>query len=454
MFEILNSILFFIVAIGVLITFHEYGHFWVARRMGVIVLRFSIGFGPVIYRYEPKNSLTEFVVSAIPLGGYVRMLDETQDKVPERLLPFAFNRQPLYRRSAIVAAGPLANFLLAGLLYAATFMIGTEGLRPVVGSLVENGLAAKSGFRVGDELKSIDEKSIQSWSEHQFYLLDRIVSREPVQYQVLNDGQMRDARIDFADLGDVDLQSGSIDSVMGMFPATPAVLPIVDHVVAGYPAEAAGLRQGDEIRRVNEAQVTSWNDLVELISQSDAAVLNVHFSRDGVDYEAAIEPLVIERNGGQVKQIGIAVDVEKQLREANVMVTLRYGIFESLWKGFESMWATTVLTIKLLVSMITMQQSADSIGGPIAIAEHAGSAAQAGINNYLIFLALLSVSLGILNLLPIPVLDGGHLMFHLYEAISGSPPTEKMLIIANQIGVFLLVCLMGFAFYNDLTRIF
>ncbi len=452
--EIFNSVLFFVVAIGVLITFHEYGHYWVARRMGVIVLRFSVGFGPVIWRYQPKNSHTEFVLSAVPLGGYVRMLDESQQEVPEEYLPEAFNRQPLYKRSAIVAAGPLANFLLAGILYGLTFMIGTEGLRPVIGTLMENGLAAKSGLMVGDEIRTIDGKSNRSWDEHHFYLLDKIISEETVVYGVENDSEVRIVSVNFGDLEEVDLQSSSIDTVIGMYPATPQIRPIVDRTVAGYPAEAAGLQPGDEIISINNSPVDSWNDLVGLISQTNERVLNVRFSRGGIDQEVLLEPRIVERNGTRVKQIGIAVNAEQQLRDANATVNLRYGFIESLTRGFETMWSTTALTLKMLAGMVTLQQSADSIGGPIAIAEHAGKAAEAGINNYLTFLALLSVSLGILNLLPIPVLDGGHLMFHAYEAISGSPPTERMLIVANQIGLFLLICLMGFAFYNDLARIF
>ncbi len=454
MSEILNNILFFIIAIGVLITFHEYGHYWVARRMGVAVLRFSVGFGPVLWKYVPKNSYTEFAVSLIPLGGYVRMLDETQVEVPEQLLPLAFNRQPLYKRSAIVAAGPLANFLLAVVLYALVFILGTEGLRPVVGALSENGLAQKSGILVGDELTSIDEKPLRSWSEHHFYLFDKIMSQEAVHFGILNNGQTRSVQIDFAEVEDVNLESGGIDFITGMFPETPTVRPVVAQVIPNYPAAIAGLQPGDEIIRVNGTQTANWNDLVQLISESDASLLTIEFTRNGTNQVVVLEPRVVERNGRQNKQIGITVDADQQRNDAGATVTIRYGVVEALLKGVESTWLTTALTVKSIIGMFTREQSTDSIGGPIAIAEHAGSAAEAGINSYLVFLALLSISLGILNLLPIPVLDGGHLMFHLYEAISGSPPTEKMLATANQIGLFLIICLMGFAFYNDLSRIF
>ena len=454
MAELIYSILFFIVAIGVLITFHEYGHFWVARRMGVGVLRFSVGFGPVLWRYTPKNSLTEYAISTIPLGGYVRMLDENMDDVPADLKTAAFNRQPLYKRSAIVAAGPLANFLLAAILYAMVFMIGTEGLRPIVGALDDDGLAARSGFLTGDVIQTIDGKSNKSWDHNHFYVLDKIVSEETVVYEVENGAQLRDVTVDFGELSNVDLQSSSIESVMGMYPMTPMIRPIVAGLVPEFPAQAAGLEIGDEIIRINDQPVVNWNDLVNLVSKSTEPELVVQFIRDGIEQEVLLQPRIVDRNGSQVRQIGISVNAEEQLKNTDTTVIVRYGIVDGLVRGFETMWSTTVLTIKMLVNMITMNQSADSIGGPIAIAEYAGKAAQAGVNNYLTFLALLSISLGILNLLPIPVLDGGHLMFHIYEALSGSPPSERMLIVANQIGLFLLVCLMGFAFYNDISRIF
>ena len=454
MAELIYSILFFIVAIGVLITFHEYGHFWVARRMGVGVLRFSVGFGPVLWRYTPKNSLTEYAISTIPLGGYVRMLDENVDDVPADLKTAAFNRQPLYKRSAIVAAGPLANFLLAAILYAMVFMIGSEGLRPIVGALDDDGLAARSGFLTGDVIQTIDGKSNKSWDHNHFYVLDKIVSEETVVYEVENGGQLRDVSVDFSELNNVDLQSSSIESVMGMYPMTPMIRPIIAGLVPEFPAQTAGLEIGDEIIRINGQPVVNWNDLVSLVSKSTESELVVQFIRDGTEQEVLLRPRIVDRNGSQVRQIGISVNAEEQLKNTDTTVIVRYGVFDGLVRGFETMWSTTVLTIKMLVNMITMNQSADSIGGPIAIAEYAGKAAQAGVNNYLTFLALLSISLGILNLLPIPVLDGGHLMFHIYEALSGSPPSERMLIVANQIGLFLLVCLMGFAFYNDLSRIF
>ncbi len=452
--EILNSIIFFIIAIGALITFHEYGHFWVARKLGVTVLRFSIGFGPTIWSYTRKNSLTEFVIAAIPLGGYVKMLDESHDKVSEDLLPTAFNRQPLYKRSAIVAAGPLANFLLAAILYGLVFAIGTEGFRPVVGEIIEDSAAQKSGFVVGDELVAIDGRPTDSWDQHHFHVLNRIVSQEAIEYEVLTDGLSRTLTVDFADFKQIDLQSESVESIIGMYPRVPLIQPIIGDIVSGYPAEAAGLLPGDKIIQINGQMIDDWKGLVAAVSQTEESMLVVTFLRGNETREVMIQPRTIVVDGNEYKQIGIKVNAEEQLRNSDLNVTVRSGPVEAVARGFETMWSTTALTVKMLLSLLQFNQSADAIGGPIAIAEFAGKAAQAGVNNYLTFLALLSISLGILNLLPIPVLDGGHLMFHLYEALMGSPPTERMLIWANQVGFALLIGLMGLAFYNDLSRIF
>ncbi len=451
--EILYSVIFFIVAVGALITFHEYGHFWMARRAGVTVLRFSVGFGPAIFRFQRKDSPTEYVIAAIPLGGYVKMLDETVDEVSQELAPTAFNRQRLYKRSAIVAAGPLANFLLAALLYATTYVIGTDGIRPVIGQFTQDSIAEQSGLLIGDELVEVDGKSIQSWDQHHFYLLNQIVSDSTVEYKVVTDQRERVAAVDFSKLQSVDLQNQSLEQIIGMYPQLPTIAPIVGDVVSGYPAAQAGLEPNDRIIGINGKEISNWNELVETVRHSDTGELQFAVERNETILDFAITPRVVSIDGNEVKQIGISVSPQQQIEDSDYKVTVRHGPLTALAKGFETMWSTTALTVKMLIGLFSMKQSAEAIGGPIAIAEYAGKAAQAGLNNYLTFLALLSISLGILNLLPIPVLDGGHLVFHAYEAVTGSPPTEKMVGFANQIGLIMLVCLMGFAFYNDLTRV-
>lgn len=454
MFELLNSIIFFIVAIGALITFHEFGHFWVARRMGVIVLRFSVGFGPAIWKYVPKNSHTEYRIAAIPLGGYVRMLDGNLDELDDSLRPHAYDKQPLYKRSAIVAAGPLANFLLAALLYGAVFAIGTEGVRPIVGEVVSGSLAEDSGFMPGDELLKVDGRVSKSWEQHHFHVLNQIVSGNVIMYEVSSQGVEKTIEVDFAKVDKADIQSMSLESILGMYPQMPLVQPIVDSVVDGYPAQIAGLQSGDRIISINGESIRSWNDLVAAIGQTTEANLLISLQRNGELFEVILEPKTVEMDGETYRQIGITVNPEEQMTNSEYTVTVRHNPIEAVIKGFDSMWSTTALTVKMLVSLLKFEQSADAIGGPIAIADYAGKAAQAGVNNYLTFLALLSISLGLLNLLPIPVLDGGHLVFHLYEALVGSPPTERMLIWANQVGFALLIGLMGLAFYNDISRMF
>jgi len=256
MADILYSVLFFIVAIGVLITFHEFGHFWVARKVGVTVLKFSVGFGPTIYKFPNKKTITEYVIAAIPLGGYVRMLDEKVDVVPAAFQHTAFNRQPLYKRSAIVAAGPLANFLLAGILYMLVYAIGTTGLHPTIGEIEENSLAARSGFVVGDQIIEIDRKANQSWEQHHFYLLDQIVSGDEVTFTVSRDGQQRLIIADFGQLENMDLANQSIEDMIGFRPMLPDIKPIIGEVLAGGPAERAGLIKGDHIVQINGREIT------------------------------------------------------------------------------------------------------------------------------------------------------------------------------------------------------
>ncbi len=450
MVDIFYSVLSFIVALGVLITFHEYGHFWVARRCGVTVLKFSVGFGPTIYKFPTRKSVTKFVIAAIPLGGYVQFLQESDDVASNDLRHTAFDRQPLYKRSAITAAGPLANFLLAGLLYMLVYTIGNTDLHPTVGAVAENGLANKAGFMVGDEVRAVDGRANKSWSQHHFYLLDRIVSGDDVEFTLFNDGYERKVSIDFSELENVDLKTNSVERMMGVQPLLPTIRPIVNSVVAGGPADRAGIQSGDHIEQINGEPISEWRDLIRIVSESNGESLAIQYLRDELQLNTTLnaEPHQIEDR--TIWRVGIRVDIEDQWQNSDSTVTVRLGPVDAVFWGFEATWLIMKLTVKSLFDL----RPTESIAGPITIAEFSGQSAQAGLNNYLTFLALLSVSLGILNLLPIPILDGGHLMFHLYEAITGSPPTERVHYWANAIGFALLLSIMGFAFYNDLSRIF
>ena len=454
--EIIYSIIYFVIAVGVLISFHEYGHFWVARQFKVYVIRFSIGFGPKMFGFVSKKTQTEYVVAAIPLGGYVRMLDEARDEVSERLQPFAFNRKPLYQRTAIVAAGPLANFLLAVLLFWCVFLIGTEGMRPVVGTVVKDSIAERAGFQIGDEIVSINGRRNQIWEQHRLYMLDRVLNEETVEFEVVTDfGQRKLISIDFGAIQESDTNSGSMENILGVYPAVPVFLPIISEVTPNGVAKSAGMRSGDQILQIDGIPVQSWQQMVNIISGSANKPLTIMFQRDDELMEVPVTPAPVEIDGRTVGQIGVAVDVNQQSSgDAETRAYVRYGVVESLVKGVEATYSMSVLTIKVLASLLDFSTPADSIGGPVTIAYYAGKAAKSGISNYLMFLALLSISLGLLNLLPIPVLDGGHLLFYLYEAITGSPPGEKALIRGNQIGLILILGLMTLALYNDFTNLF
>lgn len=452
--DLAYSIIFFIVAIGVLITFHEYGHFWVARRCNVLVLKFSVGFGPKLFSYYSEKSCTEYVIAAIPLGGYVRMLDETRDIVSERLQPFAFNRKSLLQRTAVVAAGPLANFLLAILLFWCVYMIGIAGIKPVVGTVLPGSISEQAGFSVGDEIQFIDGERHQVWEQHQLYLLDKAMHGEAVDFEVLSaNGQRKLIVLDFGVLEESRLYESGLYKMMGIFPVMPLVQPILAEVVNDSGADEAGLKAGDQIIQVAGEPVESWTHLVRLINVAPNQPLNITYRRDEQIIETIATPKAVEIDGQTIGQLGIFVDPAQQV-DNDTRAFIRFGPIESLIKGVKATWSMSTLTLSFLVDLLDFSTPADAIGGPVAIAHYAGQAAQAGVERYLTFLALLSISLGILNLLPIPILDGGHLMFYLYEAITGSPPGQRVMMWGTQIGLVLLLGLMSLAFYNDFINFF
>lgn len=452
--DLAYSIIFFIVAVGVLITFHEYGHFWVARRCNVLVLKFSVGFGPKLFSYYSEKSCTEYVIAAIPLGGYVRMLDETRDIVSERLQPFAFNRKSLLQRTAVVAAGPLANFLLAILLFWCVYMIGIAGIKPVVGTVLPGSISEQAGFSVGDEIQFIDGERHQVWEQHQLYLLDKAMHGEAVDFEVLSaNGQRKLIVLDFGVLEESRLYESGLYKMMGIFPVMPLVQPILAEVVNDSAADEAGLKAGDQIIQVAGEPVESWTHLVRLINVAPNQPLNITYRRDEQIIETIATPKAVEIDGQTIGQLGIFVDPAQQV-DNDTRAFIRFGPIESLIKGVKATWSMSTLTLSFLVDLLDFSTPADAIGGPVAIAHYAGQAAQAGVERYLTFLALLSISLGILNLLPIPILDGGHLLFYLYEAITGSPPGQRVMMWGTQIGLVLLLGLMSLAFYNDFINFF
>lgn len=450
---ILTSLAAFIVAIGVLVTIHEYGHYLAARLMDVKVLRFSIGFGRPIYRRSFGRDRTEFVVAAVPLGGYVKMLDEREAPVPEHEVARAFNRKTLRARNLVVVAGPAANFLFALVAYAAMFMIGVPGLKPVVGEVEPGSAAAVGGLQHGDEILMVGSRRVQDWDQANLRLLDHAVRSDAVELTVLARDGVEVRRVIPLENRRELLGEGQFLERLGITPFRPTLQPLIGSVERGGPAADAGLQPGDRVISVDGEHVKSWSAWVDMIQAAPGRTLRVALERDGSRLDLDVTPARVETNGEIRGRIGAGVDTDQaQLREMSTLV--RLGPVEGFVSGASRTWEVSVLTLRVLWRMITGEASVKNIAGPVTIAEYAGMTAILGITAFLGFLALVSVSLGIINLLPIPVLDGGHLMFHLVEWVKGSAVSERTQLIAQQMGLVAIAGLMLLAFYNDFARLF
>lgn len=450
MAPVFSSIVFFVIAIGVLVTVHEFGHFWVARKSGVKVLRFSVGFGKPLFIWKGRNGETEYAIAAIPLGGYVRMLDEREGHVETHELQRAFNRKPVSKRFAIVLAGPLFNFLLAIIAYWSIYMIGIPGIKPLVGQVEEGSLAYQGGFRYGDEITRIDDVDIATWENAYLTLMEKSLDREPVTVTVRDESrQLRQRVLDFR----ADFNRDNFLEDIGIMRYRPRIPPVIDQVVAGEAAASAGLQPGDLIVSADEQQISDWEEWVEYVRARPRQAILVTVERDGVQRHLTITPGEYQSDGGAIGRIGAAVRIPEQAAD-RLAVTVRYGPLQGLGAAVEKTWHMSWLTLRMLGSMLFGEVSVSSISGPISIAQYAGSTANAGLVPYLSFLALISISLGVLNLLPIPVLDGGHLFYYVVEIIKGSPLSEEMQQAGQRIGIALLIGLMVLAFYNDIVRFF
>lgn len=436
-----------LIALGVLVTFHEFGHFWVARRCGVKVLRFSVGFGSPLLRWRDRQG-TEFVVAAIPLGGYVKMLDEREAEVEQDQLPHAFNRKPVSQRIAIVAAGPIANFLLAILFFWGIAMLGSEQVRPVIGKVEAGGLAAAAGLTAGQEITAVDGEVVSGWAAVNLQLVRRLGETGHLELRVREPGSTLES------VHQLPLQAWQkgVDepdpvASLGIEPWRPAVEPVVGEVDPQGPAHAAGIQLDDRLLALNGQALNDWQQVVERVRGRPGEPITLRLQRAGHELEVTLT--LATRNKAGYLGVG-AKPVEWP---AAMLHEVRYGPLDAVAESLHRTWKMTVLTLDSLKKMLFGELSVKNLSGPITIAKVAGASAQSGLGEFLNFLAYLSISLGVLNLLPIPVLDGGHLLFYLVEWVRGRPLSERVQGWGIQIGISLVLGVMLLALVNDLGRL-
>jgi len=453
--DILQSVVAFIVAIGVLVTVHEFGHFWVARRMGVKVLRFSVGFGRPLWRRVSKKDQTEYVIGSLPLGGYVKMLDEREGEVAPDELEYSFNRKPVWRRFAIVAAGPLFNFLFAILAYYLIFLAGVSGIKPVVGEVADPSPAYSAGLRQGDVILAVNGIETPTWEKARFTLLEQAVDTNRLRLQVREkDSRISDKTIDISGLQFLQAEQIDLMGDLGIASWQPDLPPIIAEVLPDGAGERAGLQSGDRIVSLNGVEIKNSDQWISTIRDNPQTTMRLGIVRDGNDLNLQLTPDLRSEDGKQYGYIGVRsrVEVPESLRREMTVIE-RYGPLNGFVEALDKTWRMSWLTLRVLGKLVAGEASVRNLSGPITIAHYAGISASIGIEPFLGFLAIISISLGVLNLLPVPMLDGGHLFYYLIEILKGSPVSEQTEVIGQKIGIVLLVCLMSIALYNDLLRL-
>jgi regulator of sigma E protease len=451
----LTTILWFLLAMGILVTFHEFGHFYVARRCGVKVLRFSVGFGKPLFTKIGKTG-TEYVIAAIPLGGYVKMLDEREGDVSPEDLPMSFTQKTVWQRIAIVSAGPIANFILAIFFYFIFAMLGTKGIIPVVGDVTPNSLADRAQIERNFEIISIDNKKTATWNDVFDKLASRIGDTGTIAFELKPFSSQGNA----SSLSTVktiaisqwlgDAERPDILGALGLRPTEPKTDWVLRTVVDGGAAKAAGLLVGDELIAANGEQLVSWRNWVDFVRSNPEKNIDLSIKRNDKLMSFTLTPKAVLEGGERIGKVGLAASSqwpETMVREIN------YSLQESITYGFNRTYDQIVVILSFFKKLLLLDVSVKNMGGTFTIAQVAGDSAAAGLTYYLSFLAFFSVSLGVFNLLPIPVLDGGHIMFYLIEAIKGSPLPERIQMIGYQCGLLAVVSLMVVVHYNDLVRI-
>jgi regulator of sigma E protease len=441
-----------VVALSVLIVIHEYGHYVVARLCGIKVLRFSVGFGRPLWKVRHGRDQTEWVIAAIPLGGYVKMLDEHEGPVAPEELHRAFNRQSVWRRIAVVVAGPAANFLLAIAFYWALFVGGVQEAKPVLAAPEPGTVAEASGIRRGETVLKINGEPVASWQQVRWQLLQLAVEKQPARLEVIDAKQRLTWRT--LDLSRFDLEGSDSDPLarLGLRLNRPDVAPIIGAVVPGSVAEAGRLRAGDHVVSIDGDATRVWEDVVRAVRAHPGETVQLQVLREGNRIEIRLRPEAVQENGERFGRIGAAPQVDAGAMK-DLVATVRYAPWPALALAFERTWETSAFSLKMLGKMAIGEVSWKNLSGPVTIADYAGQSAQLGIGAYVAFLALISISLGVMNLLPIPLLDGGHLLYYLVEIFKGSPVSERVMELGQRFGLTLLLFLMAFAIYNDLNRL-
>ena len=442
----------FAVVLGVLIVVHELGHYLVARWCGVKVLRFSVGFGRVLWKRRLGADCTEWAVSVFPLGGYVKMLDEREGDVAGEEAHRAFNRQSVGKRSLIVAAGPLANFALAILLYWAVFMHGSDELLPVLGTPVQGSPAAVAAIQNGEQVRSVDGQPVATWNDFRWLLLQKAADQSSVDLEVINaKEEISFRRLDLRVVSEQGWEGDALER-LGVRFYRPDMPPIFGEVVAGGPAARAALKPGDRVLRVDDREVDLWIDFVAVMRESAGKSVRLEVRRGDEVLVVEVVPDSVSEKGRAVGKIGVAVRTDSGGRR-ELRTFVRHGFVESGRLALLETWDKSVFSLVMMGKMLIGEVSWKNLSGPVTIADYAGQSARLGLDYYLKFMALVSISLGVLNLLPIPVLDGGHLLYHMIEVVRRRPLSERAMEIGQQIGMSILFALMAFAFFNDISRL-
>jgi len=449
------DLLSFVVAISVLVAAHEFGHYWVARRLGFKVLRFSIGFGPplLVRRGGPPDHI-EYWLSAIPLGGYVKMLDEREAEVPSHERHRAFNQRAIWQRIAVLLAGPAFNFLFAIVAAWVMFMAGVTGLKPLIGAVAPDTVAARAGLVPGDEIVAVGGEPTATWENATVRVFDELLADARIDLTVRGTtGQTREVLLDVAGREAELTEPAALYKGLGITPG-PVLPSVIGEVTAGMPAEAAGFKPGDEVVSAGDEPIERWEQWLMFVRAHPNETVNVRVLRDGGELTLSLAIGSVVEGGQTIGRIGAGPQPLPAEVVQNLRAEQRYGVLEAVPRALQQTWEMTALTVRMLTRMVTGDVSLKNMSGPLSIADYAGDSAQAGLAASLGFLALVSISLGIFNLLPIPLLDGGQIVYQIAEWLKGAPLSERAMVFGQQLGLLLLIALMSFAFYNDLSRMF